>query len=179
MQTCMLARPSNSNGSAAGATLAWPRLAVHDIAMPPRPDFTDIPVARRRNMAAIKPKDTKPELAVRRLLHAAGYRYRLHRRDLPGCPDIVFPGRRCVIDVRGCFWHRHTCANAVLPKSRAEWWAEKLASNVARDQSNRAALEAAGWRVMIIWECEVRCDIAGISLDISHFLGPSRVPLRD
>jgi DNA mismatch endonuclease (patch repair protein) len=81
--------------------------------------------------------------------------------------------------VRGCFWHRHTCANAVLPKSRGEWWAEKLVSNVARDHANQEALEAAGWRVLIVWECEVRYDIAGISLAISHFLGPSRRPLVD
>jgi DNA mismatch endonuclease Vsr len=123
-----------------------------------RPAFDDVPDARRRNLAAVKGKDSTPELIVRRALHAMGYRFRLHRRDLPGTPDIVFAGRRAIVEVRGCFWHRHpdpTCRNAVLPRVRADWWAEKLARNVARDARNLAALRDAGWDVLVLWECEI------------------------
>lgn len=123
----------------------------------PRPVFDDVPAARRRNLAAVGGKDTAPELLVRRLLHGMGFRYRLHRRDLPGTPDIVLSGRRKIIEVRGCFWHRHpdpACRNAVLPKTRADWWAEKLAGNIARDERNLAALRELGWLVLVVWECE-------------------------
>ena len=123
----------------------------------PRPVFDDVPAARRRNLAAVGGKDTAPELLVRRSLHGMGFRYRLHRRDLPGTPDIVLSGRRKIIEVRGCFWHRHpdpACRNAVLPKTRADWWAEKLAGNIARDERNLAALRELGWLVLVVWECE-------------------------
>lgn len=146
-----------------------------DMPMHLRPDFTDVPEARRRNLSAVKGRDTKPELIVRRLLHALGYRYRLQRRDLPGRPDIVFPGRRAVIDIRGCFWHRHpdpACRNAVLPRTRADWWAAKLARNVERDAANQAALEVAGWRVLVIWECETGCDREALTGRLLEFLGP-------
>ncbi len=126
-----------------------------------RPVFDDVPAARRRNLAAVAGKDTAPELRVRRLLHGMGFRYRLHRRDLPGTPDIVLARRRAIIEVRGCFWHRHpdpACRNAVLPKVRADWWSAKLARNVARDERNVAALNDAGWRVLVLWECEVKDD---------------------
>lgn len=109
-------------------------------------------------MAAVRAKDTGPERAVRGALHKAGYRFRLHRRDLPGSPDLVFPGRRKIIEVRGCFWHRHpdpSCKNAVLPRVRSEWWQHKLAANVARDARNDAQLAAMGWKVLVVWECEV------------------------
>jgi DNA mismatch endonuclease Vsr len=125
----------------------------------PRPKFDDVPLARRRNLAAVGPKNTVPELTVRRLLHGMGYRFRLHRRDLPGTPDIVLAGRRKIIEVRGCFWHRHpdpACRNAVLPKVRAEWWEAKLARNVERDERNLAALRDAGWSVLVLWECEAK-----------------------
>jgi DNA mismatch endonuclease Vsr len=127
-----------------------------------RPAFDDVPLARRRNLAAVAGKDTTPELLVRRMLHRMGFRFRLHRRDLPGTPDIVLAGRRKILEVRGCFWHRHpdpACRNAVLPKVRAEWWAAKLARNVARDERNLAALRDAGWSVLVLWECEVKDDI--------------------
>jgi DNA mismatch endonuclease Vsr len=142
---------------------------------PPRPDFADVPEGRRRNLAAVRGNDTVPEMVVRRLLHAMGYRFRLQRRDLPGRPDIVFPGRRAIIDVRGCFWHRHpdpACRNAVLPKTRADWWATKLARNVERDQTNADALEAAGWRVLVVWECEIRADPSAVVRRAAEFLGP-------
>ena len=126
--------------------------------------------------------DTKPEMAVRRLLHAMGYRYRLQRRDLPGTPDIVLPGRRAVVEVRGCFWHRcpdPACKNAVLPKVRADWWAAKLDRNVERDAANQAKLEAAGWRVDVVWECQVRRDPDAVGRQLAAFLGapgPKRRP---
>lgn len=135
-----------------------------------RPSFDDVAPARRRNMAAIRGRDTKPELRLRRLLHALGYRFRLHRRDLPGRPDIVFPGRNKAIFVHGCFWHRHGCKNSVLPKARADWWAEKLARNVTRDRAAIAAFQALGWTVLTVWECETN-DEAQVSDSIQRFLG--------
>ena len=144
---------------------------------PLRPSFADVPDTRRRNLSAVRGKDTKPELIIRRLLHAAGYRYRLHAKYLPGKPDIVLPGRRAVVDVRGCFWHRHpdpTCKNAVSPTARAEWWAAKLAGNVARDEANRAALEAAGWRVFVVWECEIHQSPNALISRLRESLGPPR-----
>jgi len=138
-----------------------------------RPAFDDVPPARRRNLAAVAGKDTTPERRVRRLLFRMGYRFRLHRRDLPGTPDIVLPGRRKIVEVRGCFWHRHpdpACRNAVLPKVRADWWAAKLARNVARDQQNLMALQAAGWSVLVLWECEVRNE-AALAVRLRSFLG--------
>lgn len=125
-----------------------------------RQAFDDVPATRRRNMAAIKGRNTRPEMLVRQLLHHMGYRFRLHRRDLPGRPDIVMPGRRIAIFVHGCFWHRHDCANSVTPKTRTEWWSAKFNRNVERDAANEAALNALGWRVLTIWECELRDEIA-------------------
>lgn len=113
------------------------------------------PAARSENMSRIRSRDTQPELRVRRALHAMGYRFRLHRRDLPGRPDIVLPKYRTVVFVHGCFWHRHPgCPNAAEPKTRAEFWRRKFEANVARDAKARAELERAGWKVVVIWECE-------------------------
>jgi DNA mismatch endonuclease Vsr len=121
-----------------------------------RPEFPDVPPSRRKNMAAIKGKNTKPEMVVRRLLHGLGYRYRLHVKDLPGCPDVVFPRRRKVIDVMGCFWHRHpACKFATTPVTRAEFWQAKFKVNVERDARNHALLKEQGWSLLVIWECEV------------------------
>ncbi|MFD1913989.1 very short patch repair endonuclease [Halodurantibacterium flavum] len=119
--------------------------------------MTAVDPARSAQMARVRGRDTKPEMRVRKVLHAAGLRYRLHVRRLPGAPDLVFPSRRVALFVHGCFWHRHPgCAAARLPKSRLEFWEPKLVGNVERDKRNRAALEAAGWKVMVIWECETR-----------------------
>ena len=107
-------------------------------------------------MAAVRSKDTKPELLVRRELHARGYRFRLHRRDLPGTPDIVFPSRKSVIFVNGCFWHGHECLSGALPATRRAFWEAKIARNKDRDAKNRAELEAAGWSVLVVWECDLR-----------------------
>jgi DNA mismatch endonuclease, patch repair protein len=117
------------------------------------------PEQRSRNMAAIRGGDTKPEMRVRSLLHALGYRFRLHRKDLPGKPDIVLPKYRTVIFVHGCFWHCHDCRyGRVVPATRAEFWSRKRAGNVERDKRQRAALESGGWKVITLWECEMRSD---------------------
>lgn len=137
-----------------------------------RPDFQDVPDARRRNMAAIKGKNTLPELQVRKALHHVGYRFRLHGHNLPGRPDLVFAGRRSAIFVHGCFWHRHGCRYSALPKTRREWWAGKLAATQARDATAMAALEAAGWRCEVVWECECRADLPGVVARLERFLGP-------
>ncbi len=110
-------------------------------------------------MGLVRHKDTKPELCVRRFLHAAGLRYRLHDKGLPGKPDIVFPSRRVVVFVHGCFWHRHsepTCKLARLPKTKLDFWRPKLDGNAERDARNVAALEAGGWRVVVVWECQTK-----------------------
>lgn len=114
-------------------------------------------LARSALMAKVRSVNTKPELAVRRALHAAGRRFRLHRRDLPGCPDIVLPRHRLAVFVHGCFWHRHSnCRHASTPKTRAAYWRDKFTTNVARDGLNEARLRELGWTVATIWECETR-----------------------
>lgn len=106
-------------------------------------------------MAAIRGKDTKPELLVRRWLHRVGFRFRLHAKNLPGKPDIVLPKYRTVIFVQGCFWHSHGCKNSQRPRTRQTFWEEKLNATIARDERNAAVLCQAGWRVLIVWECEL------------------------
>jgi len=108
-------------------------------------------------MGRISGKNTGPELTVRRAAHRRGLRFRLHRRDLPGTPDIVFPRHRLVVFVHGCFWHRHVgCRRCTTPKTRVEFWTEKFRRNVERDQRSVAALQRSGWRVLTIWECQTR-----------------------
>jgi DNA mismatch endonuclease (patch repair protein) len=117
------------------------------------------PVARSERMARVRHKDTKPELFVRRLLHAMGFRYRLHDKRLPGAPDLVFANRRKVIFVHGCFWHRHPepgCPLSRLPKSRLEFWLPKLQGNRQRDLRDQASLAGLGWQFLVVWECEIR-----------------------
>lgn len=115
------------------------------------------PEARSENMRRVRGKDTAPEMLVRRALHAMGLRFRLHRADLPGRPDIVLPKWRTVIFVHGCFWHRHQgCPRATTPATRQEFWKAKFARTVLRDAEQQAALKALGWRVEVIWECEAR-----------------------
>jgi len=121
--------------------------------------LTDVypPEKRSAVMRRVKGKDTSPELKVRKALTAAGVRYRLHRADLPGKPDIVLPGRRLAIFVHGCFWHGHDCARgARVPKQNRDYWLGKVARNRARDTTSREALAALGWRVETIWECELK-----------------------
>jgi DNA mismatch endonuclease, patch repair protein len=121
-------------------------------------------------MRAVKGKDTTPELVVRRLVHRLGYRYRLHVADLPGKPDLVFPARRKVIFVHGCFWHWHTCKRGRrMPKAHSDYWTKKLLRNQARDRRHRAALRRHGWSVLVIWECQTK-DAAKLSAKIQQFL---------
>lgn len=119
--------------------------------------MTDIVSPERRSamMARIGSKDTQPELRVRRMAHALGFRFRLHRRDLPGTPDLVFPKFRVALFVHGCYWHRHEgCSKAYTPKSRVDFWQEKFAANVERDARAGEKLRAMGWTPVVIWECE-------------------------
>lgn len=113
------------------------------------------PERRSALMSTIRGKDTAPELRVRRAAHALGYRFRLHRRDLPGCPDLVFRRRRKIIMVHGCFWHQHPgCTNTARPKTHEAYWEAKFARTMERDRNAQAALSAAGWQVLVVWECE-------------------------
>ena len=115
------------------------------------------PTDRSRMMAGIKGKNSQPELLVRRLLFASGYRFRLHRRDLPGTPDIAMPGRKIAIFVHGCFWHLHQgCRFAKMPATRPDFWKAKLEANVVRDRRAFETLKALGWRVLCVWECAMR-----------------------
>jgi DNA mismatch endonuclease, patch repair protein len=117
---------------------------------------------RSFNMSRIRGRDTKPELMLRRGLHALGFRFRLHRRDLPGCPDMVFPSRHAVIFAHGCFWHGHSCLMCRLPGTRTAFWQAKISGNQTRDRKAADALTKDGWRVLVVWECSLR--------------GPARLP---
>lgn len=134
----------------------------------------DIAAVRRRTMQAVRSKDTKPELAVRRIVFKLGYRYRLHKNDLPGKPDLTFIGRRKVVFVHGCFWHGHTCVRGNrLPKTNTEYWCAKIARNKARDAANMAKLKASCWRVLVIWECELK-DTLRLTSKLDNFLNCAR-----
>ena len=135
------------------------------------------PQRRSAMMSGVRGKDTAPEMLVRRAAHALGLRFRLHDRRLPGRPDLVFPRWRSVVFVNGCFWHRHAgCRRATLPKSNIPFWAEKIDANAARDAASYAALAEAGWRVLIVWECEVRTLSQATTRLTGHFrpLGPEK-----
>ena len=142
----------------------------------PRKPFKDVTDQRRRIMSRIRPTNTKPEMAVRRCAHAMGYRFRLHRQDLPGRPDLVFPARRKIVFVHGCFWHAHpdlSCRVSSKPKTRTEYWHPKLSENAARDERNFQRLTAEGWEVLVVWECELR-DMAAVASRLQAFLGSPR-----
>lgn len=113
---------------------------------------------RKKNMRAVRAKDTKPELFVRRLLHSAGFRYKLHVKVLPGTPDMVLPKHKVVIFVHGCFWHMHDCALFRLPATRNEWWLNKLSENRLRGEAAEDYLRELGWRVVVVWECSLKGD---------------------
>lgn len=131
---------------------------------------------RSARMALIRSKNTKPEREIRKLLHALGFRFRLHVRNLPGRPDIVFPGRKKVLLVHGCFWHAHkSCKVANLPKSRRSFWKSKFARNTQRDSENLRALASQGWDVLVVWECETR-NVLGLTASLAKFLGPAGSP---
>jgi len=140
--------------------------------------MTDIIDSKRRSalMAGIRGRDTAPEVAVRRIAHRMGMRFHLHRKDLPGRPDLVFPKHCLVVFVHGCFWHRHEgCRHASTPKSRSAFWTEKFAANVARDARQEAALRARGWRVLVIWECETKHK-GVVEHKLSTLIGDTGVP---
>jgi len=128
------------------------------------------PPARSARMRHIKSKDTKPELILRALLREAGFPgYRLHRPDLPGKPDIAFIGRKKAIFVHGCFWHQHGCGKYKMPESRKDYWLPKLRNNVERDRKHKEELQAIGWSVLTVWECEFK-DVAGLSKEVQSFM---------
>lgn len=118
-------------------------------------------LTRSRMMSGIRANDTKPELMIRKALHARGFRYRLHAPDMPGKPDLVFPRYRSVIFIHGCFWHGHSCRYFKWPKTRPEFWVEKIGKNIDRDARQLHSIQASGWRTMVIWECATRSRTAG------------------
>lgn len=132
---------------------------------------------RRNIMRQVRSKDTAPELKVRRLLHAQGYRYTLHSSKLPGKPDIMFSRRKTVIFVHGCFWHQHPqCKSATRPSSNTAYWQKKLARNIDRDAAAVSALEAAGWRVIVVWECMLKTkNMEALREYLKNQLGPTRM----
>jgi DNA mismatch endonuclease, patch repair protein len=137
--------------------------------------MSDIVSSEKRSwiMSRIRSRDTRPEIMVRSILHRLGYRFSLRRRDLPGRPDIVLPLRRTVIFVHGCFWHRHRgCIEASNPKSRVPYWTAKFASNIARDRRNRRALMKSGWRVFVVWECQVCKSPDQVARHLVQKIGP-------
>ena len=115
---------------------------------------------RRATMQAVKSKNTKIEIRVRHLLHQAGYRYRLHRADLPGKPDLVFPGKRKIILIHGCFWHGHDCRPKIRPTTSVDYWMPKIEGNKERDARNTATLQEAGWQILVLWECQLKDEFA-------------------
>ena len=126
-------------------------------------------------MSSVRHESTAPELAVRSLLHHMGYRFRLHRRDLPGTPDIVLPKHRSVVFVHGCFWHRHPgCRRATRPQTRRDYWDAKFARNVERDEENRSALARLNWKVLVVWECEVK-DTERLAAVLRGFLSGEEI----
>ena len=132
--------------------------------------FEQVDPNRSANMARIRGRDTKPELVVRRILHSKGYRYRLHVRELPGCPDIVFRPKRKAIFVHGCFWHRHKgCLRSSMPKTRVTFWEQKFAQNRDRDSRNQEDLRRLGWDYLIVWECETK-DLELLQTSLSCFV---------
>lgn len=125
---------------------------------------------RSERMTRIRARDTQPELALRKLVYALGYRYRLHDRRLPGRPDMVFSSRRCVIFMHGCFWHQHDCGTYKQPASRVLFWSQKLSGNVLRDGEVRKRLTREGWRSLVVWECELRSNPEKLTWKVIRFL---------
>jgi len=135
---------------------------------------TRTPQKRSEIMSAVRTKDTGPELSARKVLYALGYRYRLHRKGLPGRPDIVFPRLLKVVFIHGCFWHRHGCSKGRLPKSRLDYWRPKIVGNRRRDARNIASLKQLGWKPFVVWQCELKNSKALVRR-LRTFLGRSRL----
>jgi DNA mismatch endonuclease (patch repair protein) len=145
----------------------------------PGGSFGCVHPAHSRRMAAIRGKHTKPEMLVRRLVHGLGYRYRLHVHTLPGTPDLVFPAQRKIIEVKGCFWHMHSCPASHIPARRRAFWSAKLARTKARDSHTRRALRRLGWDVLVVWECQTR-NVSHLKVRLEDFLEHGRAaPTRD
>ena len=156
-----------------------PMIRSDDGTAPRDEDSAPVDAQRSALMAKVRGKDTRPELLVRRTVHALGYRFRLHRRDLPGTPDLVFAGRRTVLFVHGCFWHRHPgCRLASTPKTRVAFWETKFAANVERDRRKEGELRTTGWRVGVVWECETRKP-ALLCERVLEILGPPTTTTAD
>ena len=134
---------------------------------------------RSEIMAKVRSRDTAPEMQVRRSLHRAGYRYRVHRSDLPGSPDLVFPRHRIVLFVHGCFWHSHGCKKSKLPKSNVAYWADKIQRNVSRDSRVRSQLEKLGWKWRVIWQCELTSGLGRLAKELGEGAPPSKTVLSD
>ena len=132
--------------------------------------MTDHVDSRERSaiMAKVKSRDTRPELEVRRALHRAGHRFRLHRADLPGCPDLLFPRHRVALFVHGCFWHWHGCKRSRMPKSNTDYWTTKIERNTKRDAQARSDLDNLGWKWRVIWECEIESGVKRISEELGE-----------
>ena len=146
------------------------RVTTHSRSAHPRPKPSGVSAERSRIMRAVKSRDTGPEKTVRRIVAALGYRYRLNRADLPGKPDLTIAARRCALFVHGCFWHGHRCRRgARMPRTNSEYWSLKIARNRARDITARRRLKKLGWRVMVVWECQLRSEAKSVGL-ISRFL---------
>lgn len=136
------------------------------------------PAVRSRIMAAIRGRNTKPEIALRRAMHARGFRFRLHRPDLPGRPDLTLPKHRAVCFVHGCFWHRHPgCRLASTPSTRPDFWQAKFAANVARDARNEVMTLGMGWRLAIVWECAIRLSIEDTSAQLADWMKAGGDPM--
>ncbi|MCC6313892.1 MAG: DNA mismatch endonuclease Vsr [Thermomicrobiales bacterium] len=132
------------------------------------------PERRSQIMAKVRSRDTAPELAVRRAVHRAGFRYRLHRADLPGTPDLVFPRHRLAVFVHGCFWHWHGCKRSRMPAANRDYWERKIARNVARDTARQTELTALGWETRVIWECALDAGIAALIAELAERVERSR-----
>ena|ERR1700731_2866911 len=133
------------------------------------------PSLRSRTMRAVKSKNTALEVRIRHLLHAQGFRFRLHDRSLPGTPDIVFPARKKAVLVHGCFWHGHSCPRGNrIPKNNSAYWSNKIARNVTRDRETIKHLQQLGWQSAIVWECELRTDVDALLYRLTNFLGSTK-----
>jgi DNA mismatch endonuclease, patch repair protein len=135
------------------------------------------PEQRRNAMRSVRSRNTTPELLIRKFLHRSGLRYRIHRGDLPGTPDITFLALRKIINVNGCFWHGHSCSKGRLPKTRSTFWAAKIKRNKERDANVEISLAALGWKVLVVWECELK-DFRKVESRLRKFLGAHRFKRR-
>src|SRR5579872_6898247 len=137
-------------------------------------------MTRSENMRRITSRDTQPEMQLRRMLHSAGLRYRLHKKDLPGKPDIVFSRVRLIVFVHGCFWHRHVaCKRSTIPQTNRSYWYPKLLRNQVRDKEVKCTLESGGWRVFVVWECQIKASVPSVVREITALVRGQQAQKRD